>query len=507
MRQPSRFAQMQQGAPVTTTVRFLAGTALAVLSSVAFSTGSGQVDITASVSPNPVVVGQTARFSVAITAHPPSTATPTGTVTITNGADSVCTVQLPANNCSGKISATGEQSITVLYNGDNNYALFGISKNISVVPTTNTALNATPNPSNVGQTVSLNATALGGSNPTGTMTFKDGTTDLCTNVAMSNSRASCNTNALAAGTHSLIAVYSGDGNNGGSTSAAVTQTVQGTAVNLNQFGLTGTWYNSATSGQGFLMASYPNLVSQGTGLFAGSWFTYDVAPAGGSDKQRWYTFSGNAATGAASAQVTIYSTAGGNFNALPKVSPTQVGTGTLQFNDCGSGSFAYNFSDGRTGNVPLKRLTSNVTCGTSGDNGTAPGVFLLSGAWYDPNTSGQGFLFEVNSAQNYFAGAWYTFAPNGQAIGGGESLRWYTLQGPFAADSKSITNIGVFTSTGGVFDNATKPTQTQVGTANLTFQNCSVATLTFNFTGGSSAGSSGTINLQRVGPSPSGCNL
>jgi hypothetical protein len=490
-------------------LRSLAAIALSLMAVEAMATGDGQVDITASVSPNPVVVGVPAKFSVAITARPPSTATPTGTVDIENGADTICTIKLPANSCMGKVTGTGSQSLTVIYNGDNNYGIFGITKTISVVPQTRTALNTTPNPSNVGQTVNLIATALGGTNPSGTMTFKDGSNSLCANLAMNNGGATCTTNSLAAGSHSLTAVYSGDGNNSGSTSAVVTQTVQGSVLNLNQFGLTGTWYNSATTGQGFLLSFYPDLVGPGTGFLAGGWFTYDVAPAGGADRQRWYTFSGNAPAGAASAQVTIYAATGGNFNAAPKVPAVEVGQGMLQFADCGSGTFSYTFSDGsgRTGSIPLSRLTANVTCGTSGANGTAPGVFQLSGAWYDPNTSGQGLLFDVNSSGNYLAAAWYTFTPGGSSVGGGASQRWYTLQGPLTAGSKVITNIGVYTSTGGVFDNPTKPAQSQVGTATLTFQNCGTATLAFAFTAGSSAGTSGSINLQRVGAAPAGCNL
>jgi hypothetical protein len=42
-----------------------------------------------------------------------------------------------------------------------------------------------------------------------------------------------------------------------------------------------------------------------------------------------------------------------------------------------------------------------------------------------------------------------------------------------------------------------------VGTATLAFQSCSQA-LSYAFTGGSSSGTSGSINLSRVGPIPAG---
>jgi YVTN family beta-propeller protein len=53
------------------------------------------------------------------------------------------------------------------------------------------------------------------------------------------------------------------------------------AVNLNQRGLTGSWYNPRVSGQGLVMESSPDVNGTGHGrLFAG-WFTYDVTAAGG----------------------------------------------------------------------------------------------------------------------------------------------------------------------------------------------------------------------------------
>lgn len=467
------------------------------------TTGTQPVDIAASVSPNPVVSGEPAKFTVSITAHQPATGTPTGTVSITEGVSSVCTVTLPSNNCTGTLTGTGTQSIVVLYNGDANFASFGISKSISVVAQTTTALASSQNPANQGHSVQFTAT-VAGTSPTGTMTFYDGVSTICGSVAMSGGQAACTTNSLSVGTHSITATYSGDGNNGGSTSAALSQSVLQTYIFLNQFGLTGTWYNAATSGQGFLLDFFPDLVAVGTGYIAGSWFTFDVAPAGGEDKQRWYTFSGNASAVDTTAQLVIYATVGGNFNAGPKVSAQSVGQATLKFADCGSGTFTYNFADGRNGQIPVTRLTPNITCGATQDNGAPGGNFLLSGAWYDPNTSGQGFLFEVNPAINYLAAAWYTFAPNGQAVDGGASQRWYTLQGPFAGNASSVD---IYERSGGIFDNPATSTVTNVGSGTLTFSSCNAATFNFTLTGGSNSGSSGTINLQRLGPAPSGCTL
>ena len=70
-----------------------------------------------------------------------------------------------------------------------------------------------------------------GTNPTGTVNFQDGATSItgCAAAAVTgsgNSRtATCATSALAQGTHSVTADYSGDAGNVTSTSAALSQAV------------------------------------------------------------------------------------------------------------------------------------------------------------------------------------------------------------------------------------------------------------------------------------------
>ena len=63
-----------------------------------------------------------------------------------------------------------------------------------------------------------------------------------------------------------------------------------------------------------------------------------------------------------------------------------------------------------------------------------------------------------------------------------------------------------FETTGGAFDTPTAPASSTVvvGSGTIAFQSCSSATLSYNFTGGSSRGASGTIALQRVGPVQAG---
>ena len=67
----------------------------------------------------------------------------------------------------------------------------------------------------------------------------------------------------------------------------------------------------------------------------------------------------------------------------------------------------------------------------------------------------------------------------------------------------------LYETTGGVIGGSTDPAftvRTQViGAATATFLDCNAAQITFQFTAGSNAGASGTINLSRVGPAPKDC--
>jgi hypothetical protein len=278
------------------------------------------------------------------------------------------------------------------------------------------------------------------------------------------------------------------------------------AVDLNQHGLTGSWYKQATSGQGVEVQVYPDHVAPGTGDVFVSWFTYDTA-VGGAERQRWYTAQGQVVTGQPSASLTIYQNTGGNFNAPPATNGQAVGTATLSFDTCSSGQLMYSFNDGRMGTIPLTRLLQNVTCSSTAARPTNAD-FALSGNWYGgAATDGQGFTAEVNPNSGYVFVAWYTYAPSG-AGAGAAGQRWYTAQATtFAPGSRSIP-VTIYENTGGLFDAPTVPLPpaVPVGSGTLAFQSCSAATFMYTFTAGSSNGLSGTIALSRVGGVvPAGC--
>ena len=97
----------------------------------------------------------------------------------------------------------------------------------AVVSATAVSLAASPNPSSLGQTVTLTASVTGGGG--GTVIFFDNGVTIGS-AAVSGGVAVLTTNALAAGTRTLRATYSGDTTHGPSSSALLYQTVSAAAT-------------------------------------------------------------------------------------------------------------------------------------------------------------------------------------------------------------------------------------------------------------------------------------
>jgi hypothetical protein len=165
---------------------------------------------------------------------------PTGVVTFFDGQ----TVLGTGNLVNGSVAITtgalalGAHTLSAAYGGDGTYATSTGTTSLSVVQDSSiTTLTSSGNPAVSGQLVILTAGVTAGppgaGNPTGTVAFKDGTTNLATAV-MGGGQAVYATSGLSPGTHNITSSYSGDVNFTPSQ-ATLTQTVsQGgtTFVNL-----------------------------------------------------------------------------------------------------------------------------------------------------------------------------------------------------------------------------------------------------------------------------------
>jgi len=164
----------------------------------------------------------------------------TGSVTITDNGSSLPGSPLMINSVGHLEDKTiqltgGSHALVLNYPGDISYnASPALTLNLTVNPAATTAsVSASPNPVPVNQQVTLSATIGSQSNstqgPTGTVTFKDGSTNIgtanvtpagATTTAGASGTAVLTTTFATTAAHSLTAVYSGDPNYGTSTSSA-----------------------------------------------------------------------------------------------------------------------------------------------------------------------------------------------------------------------------------------------------------------------------------------------
>ncbi|HMB58519.1 MAG TPA: hypothetical protein VKN35_01275 [Xanthomonadales bacterium] len=126
-------------------------------------------------------------------------------------------------------------------------------------------------------------------------------------------------------------------------------------------GLSGSWYNPATPGQGFFLTVYEKLNQ----VFL-AWFTFaSGSQANDESGQRWMTALGSFAD--KSAELDVEWTSGGQFNAAEPV-PEQEKGGfiRLDFTDCNSGQVIYDLDSYSpdmstiSGVIPIQRLAGDA---------------------------------------------------------------------------------------------------------------------------------------------------
>lgn len=126
-----------------------------------------------------------------------------------------------------------------------------------------------------------------------------------------------------------------------------------------------------------------------------------------------------------------------------------------------------------------------------------PGV---NDAWYNRDTNGQGFFFNLFPDTGVFFMSWFTYdterpPEDVTAILGEPGHRWLTAAGTWA-DGNSVT-LDVTNTSGGIFDNAEPAVENEegYGTITVTFADCDSATLDYEIP---SLELSGSMNITRV---------
>jgi hypothetical protein len=125
-------------------------------------------------------------------------------------------------------------------------------------------------------------------------------------------------------------------------------------------------------------------------------------------------------------------------------------------------------------------------------------TYAMSGSWYYPPTTGQGFLIDVFDTANSMFLAWFTYdlerPPAGvTAMIGEPGHRWMTAAGPFQGNT---ANLNITWSSGMVFDSETPPvSNTSDGTMTVEFNDCYSGLISYNLGGG---GPAGQVPIERI---------
>jgi Bacterial Ig-like domain (group 3)/Pro-kumamolisin, activation domain len=327
--------------------------------------------------PSPSVFGQPVTLTASVTPDDNG-----GTVVFFDGATAIpsCAPQTPAGashtvSCVTSTLAVGGHTISAVYGGDADYqgsTSTSASYTVNKAATTTTLTVSPPSPSVFGQPVTFTATVApvppGAGAPTGTVAFTaDGVPIAgCGGVALSATspyQASCTTASLsvAGSPHSIVATYTGDGNFLGSTSGALSYTVNKDATTTT---LSASPAGSQTFGQAVTFTATVAPVPPGAGTPTGTVaFSVDGTPVGtqplsGSAQASITTSSLSAGSHSI---VAAYS---GNGSFLPSASPTLPYSVTCAVTI--------------TGTHPGSLVVTSSTCVSAG--ATVTGSILVQGA-------------------------------------------------------------------------------------------------------------------------------
>lgn len=234
-------------------------------------------------------------------------------------------------------------------------------------------------------------------------------------------------------------------------------------------GLSGTWYDPASNGQGFnfqmtesgFLAFYFGHKNPGVRTKGNLWLLSDLT----SEKIRFNT----------PVQLTVYERPNGAFG-NPNVEGTDTdlvnwGTLTIEFTHCSSATATLDGTDGKQ-TFKLERLApvSGIDC-TSPE--LASSIAAVSGTWFEPATSGQGFNLQLTPVGliGYFYG--YSAPGNGESTG---KPLWLISQ--LFQDEVELGSTYQLTMYGAQEGRFTQPNPqlTEWGSLNLTFDSCKSGT-------------------------------
>jgi len=266
---PDNLTYDQRGAPFSRT-----SDGLTDIGAVTLPVTPASTQITLGTSANPAAFGQTVTFTATVSTISPSTATPTGMVTFKEGSTALGTA--PVNNGVAIFQTAnlqpGSHTLTAVYaadtGNDKGSTSTALTERVKKAATTVT-LTSSGTPVVFGQAVTLTArlsvVSPGVATPSGSVTFKNGSTVLGTGT-VSNGVATFTTAKLTVASHRLTAVYAGNSTSAGSTSAALTETVNKASTQVSLSGPA----SPVVFGQAATLTATLSVVSPGVATPSGS---------------------------------------------------------------------------------------------------------------------------------------------------------------------------------------------------------------------------------------------
>ncbi|NOR18673.1 MAG: hypothetical protein GQ538_01120 [Xanthomonadales bacterium] len=244
-------------------------------------------------------------------------------------------------------------------------------------------------------------------------------------------------------------------------------------------GITASWYDPARSGEGYVIQILEDNVA------VMYWFTYDTEGA-----QNWYVASGEI-SGNRIVFPELYQVTGGEFGPgfdPEKVDREIVGSASFIWSGCDKGEISYRVGSQHE-HLQLSRLTSlmGIDCGKS-PLPAASEEALLSGSWYDPSHSGEGYIVEVLEDGRVVV-FWFSFDPEGKP-------RWFFDEGENRAGTLVFDDM--LTASGGIFGPEFDPDTVEFkgwGALELDL-GCETGTASYNSS--EDGFGAGTLNLVRL---------
>lgn len=323
-------------------------------------------------SPTTMYFGQSVDGYASVTTTDGST--PTGNITFYDGTTDICQIPVsPMSSCpasTGTGFTVGIHSLTAVYSGDATHT--GSTSNAVVLTVlanpTAVSLASSSNPATAGQPVTLTAVTAGSyTQPTGSVTFLDGTNPIGTAALNSSGVATLTTASLSTGSHSLTASYAGDGESTPGTSPVLTETINPAPIQ--------------STGDFSITVSGPTTV--GVGRDAN--LTVTVTPHPGFDLPVDLSCAHLPTESACTfGQHTIPASGGTTTLQISTIAPHDCGSSTPYFLGAGFAVFLLPFGKRKrlrgliVALVALGGTVSALTgCGTCTDLGTRPGTYSI----------------------------------------------------------------------------------------------------------------------------------